>query len=160
MPRARKPASRSRRSARPRTQRSGSGTAPTRSDAGRIPRKDWFGDWVIGDDFRVTCWRTAKDTAADLEITTRRLQQLEALGMPSRGYRGTCRYPWPHSMEWFIAYRIQLNLGKRVAHIDIADVMDARDIRNATENAEIDNRMRRDPEFRAHMLAAGEKMPG
>ena len=151
MPRARKPASRISKRARRRTRTSGSHeAAPTRSlGGGRIPRKDAFGDWAVGDDGRVTCWRTAKDTAEDLEITTRRLQQLEALGMPSRGYRGTCRYPWPHSMEWFIAYRIQLAQGKRPAQIDIADVpADARDIQNAIENAEIENRMRRDPEFR------------
>jgi len=73
--------------------------------------------------------------------------------MPSRGHRSTCRYPWPHVTAWWIAYQIRIKRGERVAHIDIDDAMDEYTILSAFEEAESDNRMRRDPKYRAEMLA-------
>jgi hypothetical protein len=128
--------------------------ARTRGDK-LLPYTDAFGDWEVGEDGIRTCWRTAADTANDLDITTRRLQQLEDKGMPCRGHRATCRYPWPHAMVWWIAYRGALARHERVAEIKIGDAMDAYMIQNAVEDAEITNRMRRDPEYRARMMAAG-----
>jgi hypothetical protein len=126
-----------------------------RKEGPALPYTDRHGDeWEMGTDGIRTCWKTAAFTAESLDITTRRLQQLERIGMPSRGYRSTCRYPWPHAGIWWLAYQLRLARKERVAQLDIDDAMDEYAIQAAIDDAEIANRMRRDKEYRARMLAA------
>jgi hypothetical protein len=107
------------------------------------PFTDEFGDWDIGPDGRLTCWHTAAETGALLEITTRSLLQLENLGMPARGSRGSCRYPWPHACVWFAMYHVEfelarLGLGHRPAHLDVEDAFERHDKMNAVEDVEFE----------------------
>jgi hypothetical protein len=69
--------------------------------------------------------------------------------MPARGYRGSCRYPWPHAGIWFAMYHYALASHQRVPHLDIEDAMMQHDILNATADIEFEYRIRRDPELGA-----------
>ncbi len=123
------------------------------ADGRRVPFTDESGStWDIGHDGRLTSWQTSATTAEWLGITTRRLQQLEKLGMPARGYRDSCRYPWPHGGIWFCMYQFELARGRRVAHLDIEEAFERHDTMNAVADVEFEYRMRRDPEYRARML--------
>ncbi len=121
----------------------------TLTDSCVVPHTDEFGTWDLGADGRVTQWVTAKDTAEWLGITTRRLRQLERLGMPARGFRGSCRYPWPHAGVWWCMWKVERAHGHCVAHLDIEDAFEEYDKMNAVAEIEFEYRMRRDPELRA-----------
>src|SRR4051812_1138847 len=58
-------------------------------------------------------WRPQKDTAENLSITTRWLQDLEANGLPSRSRRGTKEHCWPDVFVWYVRYQLRQALGKR-----------------------------------------------
>lgn len=67
---------------------------------------------------RVT-WRTQKETAEDLGISTRWLQELGDRGLPSRGQRDSREYPWPDVGLWWAAYKIREARGERVKRLDM-----------------------------------------
>jgi hypothetical protein len=107
----------------------------------------------MGKDGRRTRWATADETAEDLGITTRWLQKLENKGMPAEGFRDSCRYPWPHAGEWYVAYQRALARDKSVEHLDIEDAMKQHDIENAIADVEFEYRLCADPTLREALLA-------
>ncbi len=124
-------------------------------DGRRLPFTNEAGTWDLGPDGRLTSWRTAAETAEDLGITTRRLQQLEQKGMPAEGYRGTCRYPSPHAVVWLRIYRIALRNHERVAYLDIEEAFEQHDLLEEELDIDFERELRRDPATRARVRELG-----
>jgi hypothetical protein len=125
------------------------GAAPQQDDAEEVhPFKT-----KMGKDGRHTHWETADATAESLGITTRWLQKLENKGMPAEGFRGSCRYPWPHAGVWYVAYQKALDRYKSVDHIDIEDAFKEYHIALAVMDVEYEFRLCADPALRDELIA-------
>ena len=48
---------------------------------------------------------TQAELADALGVSTRWVQKLEERGLPAEGFRGTCRYPVPDAIVWYLEWR-------------------------------------------------------
>lgn len=109
--------------------------------------------WETGEDGRPVSWHSQAETAEVLGVSERWLRKLEDRGMPARGFRATCEYPWPHALLWYLEYQLSQARGEKVSRLDMNRVWAAHDRRCAIEMAEIEYKMKTDPLYRAWMEA-------
>lgn len=70
-------------------------------------------------------WITQAELAAELQISARQVQNLEPRGLPSRGERGSKRYPKWDCLAWYFAWR-RLHDQDRLSLPDTLDIDEAR----------------------------------
>lgn len=114
---------------------------------------DEFADctpWELDPDGRLARWVPQGFVAEAFSMSVRHVRRLEETGLPATGHHGSCRYPWPHAMWWYIAYHRR---ERGETHVTMADAWRVWEEINGEENAQIAARMEREPAFRREIRA-------